>query len=99
MEQGGCVYIMTNQRHSVFYTGVTSDIVSRVSQHKNKIHSTSFTAKYNCDKLVYYFAYFRIEEAIAAEKAIKGGSRQNKIDLVNNLNPQWNDLYDDIAKW
>ena len=99
MEQGGCVYIMTNQRHSVFYTGVTSDIVSRVSQHKNKIYPDSFTAKYKCDKLVYYFAYFRVEEAIAAEKAIKGGSRQNKIDLVNNLNPQWNDLYDDIAKW
>jgi len=99
MEQGGCVYIMTNARHSVFYTGVTSDLLSRISEHKNKVYPNSFTAKYNCDKLVYYFAYFRIEEAIAAEKAIKGGSRQNKIDLVNNLNPQWADLYEEISKW
>lgn len=99
MEQGGCVYIMTNTRHSVFYTGVTSDIVSRVSQHKNKIYPNSFTAKYNCGKLVYYFAYFRIEEAIAVEKMIKGGSRQSKIDLINTLNPQWNDLYGEMVNW
>jgi putative endonuclease len=49
--------------------------------------------------LVYYFAYFRIEEAIAAEKAIKGGSRQSKIDLVNGLNPGWTDLYKEVVKW
>jgi len=90
---------MTNKRHSVFYTGVTSDIVNRVPQHKNKTYPNSFTAKYNCDKLVYYFAYFRIEEAIGAEKAIKGGSMQSKIDLINTLNPQWIDLYVDIVKW
>jgi len=99
MGQGGCVYIMTNTRHSVFYTGVTSDLSGRVSQHKNKVYPDSFTAKYNCIKLVYYFAYFRIEEAIAAEKAIKGGSRQSKVTLINNLNPQWNDLYEEIVKW
>jgi putative endonuclease len=99
MEQGGCVYILTNTRHSVFYTGVTSDLLSRISEHKNKVYPNSFTARYNCDKLVYYFAYFRIEEAIAAEKAIKGGSRQSKIDLVNSLNPGWTNLYEEIMKW
>lgn len=57
----------------------------------------SFTAKYNCDKLVYYCFYSRIEEAIAAEKAIKGGNRKNKINLVNSINPKWIDLYDDLV--
>ncbi len=98
MERGGCVYIMPNARHSLFYTGVTSDIISRVYQHKNNIHPHSFTAKYRCHKLVYYFAYFHIEEAIAAEKLIKGGSRQSKIQLINKLNPEWNDLYEEIIK-
>ncbi|WP_262909351.1 GIY-YIG nuclease family protein [Mucilaginibacter daejeonensis] len=98
MEQGGCVYIMTNVRHSVFYTGVTSDIIGRVYKHKCNAYPNSFTARYHCYKLVYYFAYFRIEEAIAAEKLIKGGSRQNKIQLINKLNPEWNDLYEEIIK-
>jgi putative endonuclease len=98
MERGGCVYIMTNVRHSVFYTGVTSDIISRVYQHKCNVYPNSFTARYHCHKLVYYFAYFRIEEAIAAEKLIKGGSRQSKIDLINNMNSEWYDLYEEIIK-
>ncbi|MDT3405045.1 GIY-YIG nuclease family protein [Mucilaginibacter terrae] len=96
MERGGCVYIMTNKRHSVFYTGVTSDIVSRIWQHKNNVHPNSFTAKYHCHKLVYYFAYAHIEEAIAAEKLIKGGNRQSKIDLIVALNPDWKDLYEEL---
>ncbi|MFD1255386.1 GIY-YIG nuclease family protein [Mucilaginibacter terrae] len=96
MERGGCVYILTNKRHSVFYTGVTSDIIGRTWEHKNKVHPNSFTAKYHCDKLVYYNFYHHIEEAIAAEKQIKGGSRQDKIDLIVNLNPGWKDIYDDL---
>src|SRR5271165_5959250 len=95
-QQGGCVYIMTNKMHTVLYVGVTSDLTGRVWQHKNKTFPKSFTAKYNCDKLVYYFFYSRIEEAIAVEKAIKGGNRKNKINLVNSLNPQWLDLYDEL---
>jgi len=85
-ERGGCVYITTNKLHTVFYTGVTSDITGRIWEHKNKVYPNSFTAKYNCDKLVYYYFYPRIEEAIAAEKAIKGGKRKNKIQLVNSIN-------------
>ena len=85
-ERGGCVYITTNKLHTVFYTGVTSDITGRIWEHKNKVYPNSFTAKYNCDKLVYYYFYPGIEEAIAAEKAIKGGKRKNKIQLVNSIN-------------
>ena len=98
MVRGGCVYIMTNKTHSVLYTGVTSDIIVRVWKHKNKFYPKSFTAKYNCDKLVYYFFYSRIEEAIAAEKSIQAGSRKNKINLINSINPEWLDLYDDLIK-
>ncbi len=96
MKRGGCVYIMTNKMHTVLYTGVTSDIMGRVWQHKNKAYPGSFTAKYNCNKLVYYLFYPRIEEAIAAEKAIQAGNRKNKIKLIDGLNPKWVDLYDDL---
>jgi putative endonuclease len=97
MQRGGCVYIVTNKTHSVLYTGVTSDILGRIWDHKNKTYPQSFTAKYNCNKLVYYFFYSHIEEAIAAEKALKGGNRQMKVDLVNQLNPEWKDLYEDLV--
>ena len=93
MQRGGCVYIVTNLTHSVLYTGVTSDIISRIWDHKNKTYPKSFTAKYNCNKLVYYLFYPHIEEAIAAEKALKGGNREFKIKLINELNPNWSDLY------
>jgi putative endonuclease len=78
MQRGGCVYIMTNKLHRVLYTGVTSDIIARAYQHKNKVYPNSFTAKYNCNKLVYFKFYLHIEEAIAAEKALQGGNRKNK---------------------
>jgi putative endonuclease len=87
--QRGDAFIMTNKTHSVLYVGVSSDIIGRVWQHKNKVYPNSFTAKYNCDKLVYYYFYSHIEEAIATEKAIKGGNRKNKINLINSLNPKW----------
>ena len=89
---------MTNKTHSVLYTGVTSDLTDRVWEHKTKYYPKSFTAKYNCNILVYYFFYSRIEEAIASEKAIKGGSREDKIRLINGLNPEWKDLYDDLIQ-
>lgn len=95
-ERGCCVYIITNKMHSVLYTGVTSDLTGRILEHRNKVHPTSFTAKTNCTKLVYYYFYSTIEEAIAAEKAIKAGSRQDKIELVNSINAEWNDLYEGL---
>ncbi len=94
--KGGCVYILTNKNQTVFYTEVTSNLTERVWQHRNKAHSESFTARYNCIKLVYYQFYARIEEAIAVEKLIKGGNRQSKIELIKSLNPNWEDLYDNL---
>jgi putative endonuclease len=87
---------MTNKMHTVLYVGVTSDLTGRVWQHKNKTYPDSYTAKYNCDKLVYYIFYPRIEEAIGAEKTLKGGNRKNKIKLINAINPKWLDLYDGL---
>lgn len=68
MQFGGSVYILTNSTHSVLYIGVTSDLYARVSEHKEKKYPDCFTAKYNCNKLVYYETFSRIEEAIAKEK-------------------------------
>lgn len=87
---------MTNKNNTVLYVSVTSDLRVRVWQHKNKEFSNSFTAKYNCNKLVYYNSFSRIEDAIVEEKKIKGGSRQRKIDLINSINPEWKDLYEVI---
>jgi putative endonuclease len=72
---------------------VTSDIIGRIWEHKNKVHPQSFTAKYHCDILVYYEFYPHIEEAIAAEKLIKGGSRAYKEQLINSINAEWKDLH------
>lgn len=77
------------------YVSVTTDLAKRVWQHKQKLFK-GFTQKYNLNKLVYYEQYENIEEAIKREKQLKGGSRQKKIDLIEKMNPEWNDLYDDI---
>jgi putative endonuclease len=94
MERGGAIYILTNKNNTVLYTGVTSDLRKRLYEHKNKIYTTSFTGKYNVSKLVYFEVFSFIEEAIAREKQIKGGSRKKKLDLINSINPDWNDLSD-----
>ena len=99
MKYGGCIYILTNKHHTVLYIGVTSDLSKRIYQHQNKGFSTSFTAKYNCDELVYYENFIRIEEAIAREKQIEGGSRKAKETLINNFNPEWKDLSELIKNW
>jgi len=70
--------------------------MGRIWEHQNKIHPTSFTAKYNCTQLVYYYFYSTIQEAIAAEKAVKAGNRQSKINLINSINPEWHDLYEGL---
>ena len=88
--------MMCSSNRSTLYVGVTSNIASRVYEHKIKMHSTSFSAKYNCVKLVYYRRFELIIEAIAEEKRIKGGSRKKKEDLINSMNSEWKDLYDEI---
>ena len=87
------VYIMTNVGNTVLYTGVTNDLRRRVAGHKNKTGS-KFTGKYNVTKLVFYEAFVRIQDAIAAEKKIKAGSRAKKVKLIESANPQWQDLYE-----
>lgn len=86
---------MTNQYNKVLYTGVTSNVFKRVNEHKEKAVS-GFTSRYNVTKLVYYEVLATMPEAIAREKQIKGGSRQKKIDLVNSINPEWKDLYEEF---
>ena len=90
-----CVYIVTNERHTVLYIGVTSDLKAPVYQHREKLLH-GFTTRYNVAKLVYYEVATEIASAIAREKQLKAGSRQKKIDLINALNPQWRDLYEEI---
>ena len=85
------VYIMTNKYNTVLYTGVTNDLLRRVSEHRAH-RGSAFTSKYNVTKLVYFEEYGEINDAIAREKQIKAGSRQKKIDLVNSINPEWKDL-------
>ncbi|MES2003371.1 MAG: GIY-YIG nuclease family protein [Bacteroidota bacterium] len=100
MRKGGAVYIMTNPLYSVLYTGVTSDLIVRVQQHRNKYFPESFTAKYNATILVYYECYSTILEAILEEKRIKGGSRKKKTSLINSMNPLWEDLWEkEVSKW
>lgn len=99
MERGGFVYMMTTCNNTALYTGVISDLYNRVINHKEKHFTESFTSKYNINKLVYYCFYSTIEEAIAEEKRIKGGSRLKKIVLIESMNVEWRDLWEDIKDW
>jgi len=89
------VYIMTNRHHTVLYTGVTNDLQRRVYEHKQG-RGGAFTSKYKVRKLVYYEITGDVNAAIAREKQIKAGSRQKKTDLIDGMNPEWKDLYDDL---
>ncbi len=86
------VYIMTNKSNKVLYTGVTSNLIRRVYEHKQK-QVPGFTQTYNINKLVYFEVFHDPENAIRREKQIKGGSRQKKIDLIKKENDRWIDLY------
>ena len=94
-DQAYCVYIMTNEANTVLYTGVTNDLFRRVLEHKSG-EGSKFTSKYNVTKLVYYECGEDVTAAIEREKQIKGGSRQKKEDLINQINPDWNDLFSEI---
>ncbi len=83
---------MTTTANTALYTGVTADLSRRYHQHLEQQSGSAFTTKYQCRKLVYYCTYGSIEEAIAEEKRIKGGSRKKKIALIEGLNPMWKDL-------
>jgi putative endonuclease len=90
-----CVYIMTNKSNKVLYTGVTNDLKRRIYEHKEKLVD-GFTRKYNINKLVYYEVFENIDGAIVREKQIKSGSRQKKIVLINSMNKEWRELYEEL---
>ncbi len=94
----GFVYIMTNKHKNVLYVGVTSTIRSRIKEHKEHHYKGSFTDKYNCETLVYYEVIDGITNAIKREKQLKAGSRKKKVDLINSINPEWKDLYEEVLK-
>ena len=87
------VYIMSNTRNTVLYTGITNDLRKRVYEHRAKLVK-GFTRKYNIIKLVYYEVTDDVESAILREKQINGGTRKKKVGLVNSMHDEWVDLYD-----
>ncbi len=91
-----CVYIMAKMRNGVVYTGVTSNLPQRALQHREELVE-GFTKRNACKLLVWYEQHATMETAILREKQIKGGSRKKKLALIEELNPQWKDLFDDIA--
>jgi putative endonuclease len=96
MDKQFCVYILASKRNGTLYIGVTSQLAARVWQHKSKT-ADGFTAKYGVDQLVYYEAHGCAETAIVREKQLKKWRRAWKIELIETVNPQWQDLYDEIV--
>ncbi len=91
MSMSGYIYILTNKHNTVFYIGVTSNLIKREWQHEHKI-THSFTSKYNVDKLFYFEVFENITQAIAREKQLKKWHRQWKINLIKSVNPNFNNL-------
>ena len=91
-----CVYILASKRNGTLYVGVTSDLVQRIWQHKNDFVE-GFTKRYGVHTLVWFEAHESMESAIAREKAIKEWKRLWKVELIEQGNPTWRDLYDEIA--
>ena len=92
-------YILTNHpRHTTVYAGSTTDLPTRIWEHRTKQNPKSFTARYNVTKLVYYEPFDNIDEAVKREKFIKGKNRKWKEELINKFNPQWRDLEEDMMR-
>ncbi len=89
------VYIITNKRNGTLYTGATSNLLQRIGQHKEGSFD-GFSKTHGCNLLVFYEAHETMESAILREKQIKAGSRKKKLALIENHNPHWNDLYNDL---
>ncbi|MFC0239356.1 GIY-YIG nuclease family protein [Rhodopseudomonas telluris] len=90
-----CVYIVANRRNGTLYIGVTSDLPKRAFEHREGLVD-EFSKKYACRLLVWYEAHETMIQAITREKQIKAGSRARKITLIEQLNPEWTDLYDTL---
>ena len=89
------IYILSNKKNGTLYVGVTTNLIQRIWQHKNKI-SVGFSSKYELDKLVYYELHEDIKNAILREKQIKKWRREWKLNLINQQNPHWVDLWDQV---
>jgi len=96
MERVPCVYILARASHSTFYTGVTSQLVGRVWQHREGV-ADGFTKRYGIKRLVWFEVHETVESAIRREKQIKRWPRQWKYDLINAENPTWRDLAEDFG--
>ncbi len=95
MPRAGTVYILASRRSGTLYTGVTSVLTQRIWNHKNDVHE-GFTKKYQVHRLVYFEEHQDIRDAIIREKQIKKWKRAWKIRLIEEMNPEWRDLYDDL---
>ena len=91
------VYILTNEKNGTLYIGVTSNLIQRIYQHRNKLVK-GFSSKYGLGKLVYYEIFEDEINAISREKSLKKYNRNWKKDLIEAFNPEWKDLYDEICK-
>ncbi len=89
------VYMVTNKNHTVLYTGFTDDTERRIFEHKEQIYN-GFTKKYNVSKLVYFEEFRDMESALSREKQLKKYKRKWKENLINEMNPEWRDLYEDF---
>ena len=89
-------YITTNAHNKVLYTGVTSNLKSRLESHRSKKYPNSFTARYNADKLVWFQEFDSIVDARARERQLKAGNRAKKIKLIEEMNPEWKELYETL---
>ena len=92
----GYVYIITNKHNTVLYTGATNNIELRTLLHRIKFYPYSFSARYNLGKLVYFMTFEDIKDAFARETQIKAGKRKTKIELIESINPNWDDLYEQV---
>ena len=92
-EKQPCIYIMASKRNGTLYTGVTSDLERRIEEHKSGT-TDGFTKRYKVQQLVYFEEYEDMYNAIEREKQLKGGSRKQKLKLIEEFNPEWVDLYD-----
>jgi putative endonuclease len=93
--KSAAIYIVCNKRNGTLYTGVTSNLIQRGYQHKTRVIK-GFSTKYNCTLLIYYEVFEDMASAITREKQIKAGSRKKKIELIEKMNPEWKDLYEEI---
>lgn len=93
----GAVYILTNKNNTVLYTGATTDLLRRMHEHRDRKSIRGFSAQYNVTKLVYYEIFPDMLAAQAREKQLKGGSRQKKLNLINAVNPDWDDLFEQLS--